>query len=29
MAWLAQWLRPKLPGIGVHHIPATDALQWA
>jgi putative NIF3 family GTP cyclohydrolase 1 type 2 len=26
MAWLAQWLRPKLPGIGVHHIPTTDAL---
>jgi putative NIF3 family GTP cyclohydrolase 1 type 2 len=26
MEWLAQWLRPKLPGIGVHHIPTTDAL---
>jgi putative NIF3 family GTP cyclohydrolase 1 type 2 len=28
MEWLAQWLRPQLPGIGVHHIPTTDALQW-
>ncbi len=28
MDWLVSWLQPKIPGIPVTHIPATDPFQW-
>ena len=29
MAWLAEWLQPKLPGIPVLHIPSGEPFTWA
>lgn len=27
MRWLAEWLRPRLPGVTITHVPLTDAIR--
>ena len=27
MKWLAEWLRPRFPGVSVTHVPLRDALR--
>lgn len=27
MHWLVDWLRPRVPGIRIHHVPAGDPFQ--
>ena len=29
LQWLAEWLKPQLPGINITHVPSTDAFTWA
>lgn len=29
MEWLVKWLKPKVPGIKVTHVPSEDAFTWA
>jgi putative NIF3 family GTP cyclohydrolase 1 type 2 len=29
MGWLAEWLRPQLPGVPITHVPAGDPLRFA
>jgi putative NIF3 family GTP cyclohydrolase 1 type 2 len=29
LQWLAEWLKPQLPGINITHVRSTDAFTWA